>query len=1294
VRNRRAALGIALLAAGFPPLAGAQTVVVGPQGAAVTAPPSGQFTVPVVADMTASGGASLGSIAARITWRADALKFVGATLGTAGSPTFSADSATGTLRFALANAAGATGMPILINATFQALEQSGDTTELITVVDEIAAAGTFADLLPITTATRSLFCVGGGLYGDIDNTATLTSFDALLIVTSAVGLSIAPFTTANGDVDNDGKADTRDALIVLTYVVGLPTTGTRVGQPVTGACGSRGPASVDVLPATVEVSVGDRFPLSTVVLDSTGAIGFSAAPQWLSRDQLVATVDATGGVIGVAAGSTQAVAILAPGIMDSATVTVTAARRVWYVDPAIAAGNPVELGSQLYPFSNIGEAIAAAAAGDTIIVAVSSYGEALRIDKPLTIIGDSGASGMPTLTNETGPALVIENVVGSVVRLRRLVVADPQAGIQWLGGTRSDTLDLESVTVARSRGVGIGARALGALLMSSVVVDGAGGFGIDAESTAVVRFLGGRVDMVAGGGVGAALGTTLRHTNGDTLFADSVSLRGGALVVDTVTSVELTRAIVAETVGPLFELSTAERVVLSDVDFFRADANLDGFSVELVVNTTAMVSLDSVGLFQAGGGLKILNGASVDISNSSFLSAAPSGQALRLTGPPVVTVTATEVTNGDLWIEGGGVAASLTDVTLNQGKLYASSLDRLSMRGGSVMGAEQYGVEAQFVRVVSLSNVEITGTRAPACCSASFAVYVYSADSVLVDSASIHDNAEGALYTVYADTVSGYGNTIVANHLAPSQYSYDYTVYLLYPRVARFAQSVIDDRPAGSYIGFYAYQYGSGGNGSATIDTVSFYGSQFAVYAFSTGSFYNDTLTVRGSLHQPGMPGTIQGFVYAYYYTRLAVLGNTADSSSSLPAVYVFDIGSAEVRDNLMRYVRGGAYLDANGAGGAVEATGNTVVCSRVESGQTGLDFYDAPLVVTGNAIQGCANALHGYNYSYPQFAATLRGNSITGDSTYGNYGVKLEGNWVRPEIAGNTLGAGRFVFGEAAIALNGGSPGIDSARVDSNLVQDGLGYGIRTGGNITGVMLRGNTVERFGNITGDGAAIKIDHFVGGASAVDNRVRQNRVLGFELDAAGDTITLDSNVVVDDSLDAMEVTSTSITVVGRWNFIARNRRGVFGTIGTVSIDSTVIQQHTLVGADGPAGWNLANNYWGDPSGPRCGVGCPDGLGDSVAGGVSFSPFLSAAPGSVPIGAPPATAQRFSAGGAGSLTAARAFAPAVGATRAVAYPRVPASRSAYQRTPRSYPVPTTAPLAPPAALSPPVPVRHEP
>ena len=60
-RTAFAALAAALTLT-YGPSAGAQTIVVGPRGIGVSTVANGLVTVPVVADMTASGGASLGSI--------------------------------------------------------------------------------------------------------------------------------------------------------------------------------------------------------------------------------------------------------------------------------------------------------------------------------------------------------------------------------------------------------------------------------------------------------------------------------------------------------------------------------------------------------------------------------------------------------------------------------------------------------------------------------------------------------------------------------------------------------------------------------------------------------------------------------------------------------------------------------------------------------------------------------------------------------------------------------------------------------------------------------------------------------------------------------------------------------------------------------------------------------------------------------------------------------------------------------------------------------------------------------
>jgi len=389
VRRLAALLAAALFAATS---AAAQTVVVGPGAGAVAAVPGETFTVPVVADMTNAGGASLGSISGRLLWRPGTVKFLGASAGTAGTPTLNPDTTAGVLHFALANPAGASGTPVLLTATFQATGAAGDTMTLRTAVDELSAAGTFANLLPITMATDAPLCIAGGLWGDIDNSGTITSFDALLIVTQAVGIPITPLTVANGDVDGDGKVNTRDALGVLSEVVGLQTPGFRTGQPNGGSCAARRPVAVAINPASLSLVPGDLVALSVAQTDSVGAIVAGPPAAWLSRNPGVATVDSTGAVTAVAVGTTEIVAATAPGVVDSAAVTVSGTRHVWYV-AAAAAGNTNQTGSPNLPFASIARGVAAAQAGDTVRVAVGRYDTTVTLDHDVTLLGDTLADG-------------------------------------------------------------------------------------------------------------------------------------------------------------------------------------------------------------------------------------------------------------------------------------------------------------------------------------------------------------------------------------------------------------------------------------------------------------------------------------------------------------------------------------------------------------------------------------------------------------------------------------------------------------------------------------------------------------------------------------------------------------------------------------------------------------------------------------------------------------------------------------------------------------------------------------
>ena len=301
--------------------AAAQTVVVGPGTSSVAALPGSQFSVPVVADMTGAGGASLGSITARLLWRPAQARFVGTMAGNFGAPVVNVDTIAGVIKFAVANPTGSTGTPVLISALFQATDTvAGDTMTFHLGLDEVTRAGTFADLLPISVVTGSMFCVAGGKSGDLNGDDAVTAFDAAIVVTNAVGLPIAPYTTRNGDVDGDGKVTTRDALGILSYVVALPTPGFNIGTLNTGGCAAHGVASVAVAPGGLSLASGDKLPLSAVTKDSNGTIVAAfPAVAWQTRDASVATVDSLGRVTAVNPGTTRVVAFLQPGVGSATT---------------------------------------------------------------------------------------------------------------------------------------------------------------------------------------------------------------------------------------------------------------------------------------------------------------------------------------------------------------------------------------------------------------------------------------------------------------------------------------------------------------------------------------------------------------------------------------------------------------------------------------------------------------------------------------------------------------------------------------------------------------------------------------------------------------------------------------------------------------------------------------------------------------------------------------------------------------------------------------------------------------
>ena len=87
--------------------------------------------------------------------------------------------------------------------------------------------------------------------------------------------------------------------------------------------GSNGLGSIKIVPAAFFLGTGQKLPLSASVFN---VVGFSLLPPsplvWMSSNNQVATVSASGTVTGVSPGTATITAFLA-GISGSATVTVT-----------------------------------------------------------------------------------------------------------------------------------------------------------------------------------------------------------------------------------------------------------------------------------------------------------------------------------------------------------------------------------------------------------------------------------------------------------------------------------------------------------------------------------------------------------------------------------------------------------------------------------------------------------------------------------------------------------------------------------------------------------------------------------------------------------------------------------------------------------------------------------------------------------------------------------------------------------------------------------------------------------
>lgn len=1156
----------------------AQTVVVGPQSGSMALRAGARVTVPIVADLSGSGGASLGSATARLAWRPGVLAYVGATGGALGQPTVNADSAGGSLRFAVANPAGATGQPILVNATFAVVGAPGADDTLHLTLQELTAAGTFADLLPSGVVTPSHLCVSTGDFGDVNEDGAVNSFDALLMITSAVGLPIAPYTVVNGDVDGDGQVTTRDALVALSYAIALPVDGFRVGALNPGTCSIQTAASVRIAPRNAAVAVGDRFPLTATVRDSAGTVVQGVGLVWSSADTTVVRADAAGRLVGAHAGSALVFAFAAPGLRDSATVTVDSLRHVWWVDPAVAALNGgVELGSSLYPFSSIGQALTRAAAGDSVMIAPAVYGEAVHFARALTLVGDTTAAGVTTIRNPTGPGIAVDSLPGGgLVRIDRLRIVNSQGGV-LVHGNGTGTVSLARLGVTQSTGAGVSVRNVARLALDQIVVDGAVQLGIGADSVPEVRVHAVGVDAVSPAVNASARPVALRVGGADSLLADSLQVGSAGVWVDSAhvaafshfRAVQTAGAALAARIATSFSLDSADIQGTGSYDYSLGDT-IPAVALVLAtpatgrITATAVRSSARLPLYVGGGDSVLVSGVSVQNTQGE------EDAAVFENNRRVAVEFSSFLDNSDADVYVGAELATIDSTLFRGTHLQAEGIRGLHLRRSAFQGGTQSFLQAHDVDTLTLQRVDMGGLTAQpdnGQYGGPFAVRLVLVDQLSLDSVSIHDNPFGALYGDTTLQVTATRSQFLRNGTYGGILNYGVIGDLVFEvpkQVSLQGVSLSGGGNAGLWL-----RTGPGGS-RTVVDSSSISGSQgflIQVEQLTSGPAVDTLVMTNSALH--GRRGaTNTGITAPYALARLALTGSTIDSLG-IGTSTAYSSGQVNIQGNTFTGMGTSAFQAT--LQDSVVFDSNTVAgCWDINN--VAVLLYQTNARITRNAISGCWRGIESMTGSNTR-RLLVSGNHVARDSSSAWESILVSDSYDSVAVVGNTLVGGRGI----GVHLSGAYSGIGAARVDSNTVQGILGNGIVIDGQISG------PVQLIYNVVADNDTDGVRAFV-------------------------PLFASANTVVRNGRYGLYANSTGSTYFRSSNFVGNVQYGVWNDYGEY-----------YVFAD--------SSYWGDAIGPRCTSGCnATSVGDSITTYATFAPYSStlvagAPPIPAPLPAPP-------------------------------------------------------------------------
>ena len=282
----------------------AQTVLVqAGDSARITASPSTQVAIPIIANMTNAGSLRLMSFGGRVSWGASRLQFDSIRSVEGRFLTANRDSvAVGSLTFSSTGSSAISATSPVAWAHFTASGTTGGTRLAIT--PQFAVSETNASLLSSLQSRGLDVCVTvTGIWGDVTDDGTVNILDAQQIARWAVGLSVSrPSAVRNrGDVNADSQVNIIDAQQIARFSVQL-TASVRINSAIYSLPSV---TSIFMQPSAVQFVAGGNFlQLLAEPRDSSGA-SIAGCPEivWSSSNASIAAISASGLLSGITPGS-------------------------------------------------------------------------------------------------------------------------------------------------------------------------------------------------------------------------------------------------------------------------------------------------------------------------------------------------------------------------------------------------------------------------------------------------------------------------------------------------------------------------------------------------------------------------------------------------------------------------------------------------------------------------------------------------------------------------------------------------------------------------------------------------------------------------------------------------------------------------------------------------------------------------------------------------------------------------------------------------------------------------------